>query len=93
MQAMGKALLSLILSTCRQGLIFIPTIFITDYFWGLEGLIWTQTVTDILSVLLATTALVLVLRKLPTTADAKAINEAKAVQDQLENMDEKSGLV
>lgn len=93
MQAMGKAVLSMILSTCRQGLIFIPTIFITDYFWGLEGLIWTQTVTDIVSVLLAGTALLLVLKKLPSTAEAKAIAESKVVQDQLENMEEKSGLV
>lgn len=92
MQAMGKAVLSMILSTCRQGLIFIPTIFITDYFWGLEGLIWTQTITDILSVLLAGTALLMVLRKLPSTAEAKAVAQAKVVQDQLENMDEKSNL-
>ena len=38
-QGMGKALPSLVLTVCRQGLIFIPLIFILNAMLGLDGVI------------------------------------------------------
>ena len=45
-QAMGKGMQSLLLSSCRQGLLFIPCLFVMRYFIGLDGLIWTQLISD-----------------------------------------------
>ncbi len=52
-QGMGKALPSLILTICRQGLIFIPLIFILDHIFGLNGVIYAQTTADYISIVLA----------------------------------------
>lgn len=53
LQAMGKALPSLIISLCRQGLIYIPAIIIFNYFWEFDGIIWALPLTDILTAILA----------------------------------------
>lgn len=45
-QGMGKALHSMILSVGRQGLIYIPLLFILNKAIGLEGAIWAQPVAD-----------------------------------------------
>ncbi len=52
-QGMGKALPSLILTICRQGLIFIPLIFILNIMFGLQGVIYAQPAADYLSIVLA----------------------------------------
>ena len=51
LQGMGKALPSLILTICRQGLIFIPLIFILNAMLGLDGVIYAQPAADYLSIL------------------------------------------
>ncbi len=53
MQAMGKAGASLILTTSRQGLIFIPFILIGKALFGLNGIIFAQPVADAASLLIA----------------------------------------
>lgn len=53
LQALGAAVPSLILSISRQGLIFIPLVFILNAAVGLRGLVWTQPVSDIISSVLA----------------------------------------
>lgn len=50
-QGMGKPLPSLILTVCRQGLIFIPLIFILNALLGLDGVIYAQPAADYLSIL------------------------------------------
>lgn len=50
-QGMGKALPSLILTVCRQGLIFIPLIFLLNSMFGLDGVIYAQPTADYLSIL------------------------------------------
>lgn len=50
-QGMGKALPSLVLTVCRQGLIFIPLIFILNAMLGLNGVIYAQPAADYLSIL------------------------------------------
>lgn len=53
LQAMGKGMESLIVNLSRQGLIFIPALFILNPILGVNGLIWAQPVADVLSVLFA----------------------------------------
>ena len=50
-QGMGKALPSLVLTVCRQGLIFIPLIFVLNAMFGLDGVIYAQPAADYLSIL------------------------------------------
>lgn len=52
LQAMGAATAALIINMSRQGLIYIPAIFILQSVIGMDGLLWAQPVADVLSVIL-----------------------------------------
>lgn len=52
LQAIGAAKSALIINISRQGLIYIPAIFILQKLIGIDGLLWAQPVADILSVIL-----------------------------------------
>ena len=58
--ARGAATESLIVNISRQGLIYIPAMFILGAIFHETGLIWAQPVADVLSLLLA---IVLYVRK------------------------------
>ena len=53
LQACGAATESLIVNISRQGLIYIPAMFILGALFHEAGLIWAQPVADVLSLLLA----------------------------------------
>ena len=53
LQAMGAATPALIINLSRQGIIFIPALFIMQALIGLTGLVWAQPVADIISIVLA----------------------------------------
>ena len=46
LQAMGKGPQSLLLSSCRQGIIFIPLMFGMNAIFGLYGVVWAQLLAD-----------------------------------------------
>lgn len=50
-QGMGKGIQSMILSLGRQGLIYVPMLFIMNSLIGLEGIIWSQSTADICCVI------------------------------------------
>lgn len=52
-QAMGMGKEALIVSACRQGIIQIPMIFLMNKFFKLYGVIWAQTVTDGITLLVS----------------------------------------
>ncbi|OON98646.1 MAG: hypothetical protein ATN35_00815 [Epulopiscium sp. Nele67-Bin004] len=58
LQAMGEASSSLIVNSSRQGLIYIPMLFVLNQISGIYGLVWAQPVADVL-----TFAIVVVLYK------------------------------
>lgn len=58
LQAMGAATPSLIINLSRQGLIYIPALFLLEAVLGMNGLIWAQPVADVLSLILAIVLLV-----------------------------------
>ena len=64
LQAMGAATASLAINLSRQGIIFIPVLFILKAVLGLTGLVWAQPVADILSILLAAVLYVNTYKKL-----------------------------
>lgn len=53
LQAMGAATSALLISMSRQGIIFIPVLFILQAVIGMTGLVWAQPVADVLSILIA----------------------------------------
>jgi Na+-driven multidrug efflux pump len=52
-QAMGAAAASFVVNISRQGLIYIPALFVLQGILGMHGLIWAQPVADVLSIALA----------------------------------------
>lgn len=62
MQALGRPLPATMLSVCRQGLIFIPLLYILDAGFGLNGINFTQAVADYISIVLAIILLVQTLK-------------------------------
>ena len=63
-QAMGAATASLVISLSRQGLIYIPALFILKAALGLTGLAWAQPVADLFSTILAVALYMKTYRKL-----------------------------
>lgn len=53
LQAMGAATSSLIINVSRQGLLFIPALFLLKVMMGMTGLVWAQPVADFVSLMLA----------------------------------------
>lgn len=49
MQALGAAMPSLIVSVCRQGIVYIPLVFIMGALLGMNGLVWAQPAADLIS--------------------------------------------
>lgn len=60
---MGAAAASLIINLSRQGIVFIPALFILKAALGLTGLVWAQPAADVLSIVLAVILYVITLKK------------------------------
>ena len=50
--ALGKGREGFILGACRQGICFIPVILLLPEIWGLNGVLYTQPVADVLSAII-----------------------------------------
>ena len=46
-QSIGKAIQAILISACRQGIYFLPLIFLLPHWFGLTGVEYTQTVSDL----------------------------------------------
>ena len=62
MQAIGKPVLPIIVSLLRQGLIYIPLMYFLNSVMGLDGLVWTQPISDYASTLISVTSCVYLLK-------------------------------
>ena len=70
LQAMGAATPSLVVSLCRQGIIYIPAVFLMGALLGVDGLVWAQPVADVLSLVLVAALLAVQMRRDLLPADA-----------------------
>ena len=52
-QALGKGPQSLLLSSCRAGLVHIPMLYVINALAGLNGLAWTQVISEGVTLALA----------------------------------------
>ncbi len=53
MQALNRPIPATLLSLCRQGLFFIPFLFVLNHLFGLNGINYTQTLSDYLTIFIA----------------------------------------
>lgn len=53
LQAMGAATAALVINVSRQGILFIPALFILKAVMGMTGLVWAQPVADVVSLAIA----------------------------------------
>ena len=72
-QAMGAATPPLIISLSRQGIIYIPALFILKAVLGLTGLVWAQPIADIFSTVLAAVLYIKTYHKLSREQTARQI--------------------
>lgn len=68
LQSVGKAFGACVLSSARQGLFFIPLILTLPHFFGTQGLIWSQPVADLLTLVAAIPFGVIFLKNLKKAA-------------------------
>ena len=54
LQAMGKGVASLLLAVCRQGLVYIPILFLANHFFGIYGVVGSQLVSDVITFAITT---------------------------------------
>lgn len=73
LQAMGAATEALIINVSRQGIIFIPAVFILNAVMGMNGLVWAQPVADVLSLLIAVVLYIRTSRKMLAGNECKSI--------------------
>lgn len=72
MQSAGKAMTATLLSICRQGLIYVPAIFLMHAIAGLEGVYWVGVICDGISIILA---FVLLCRQMKKGFEVQNISE------------------
>ncbi len=71
-QGMGKAVPSLVLTICRQGLVFIPAVYILNGIFGLDGVIYAQPAADFISIVLSLAICLGIFRKMDKQRKAEA---------------------
>jgi len=76
LQAMGAAMPSLIVNISRQGLIYIPVLFIFKNTLGVKGLIWAQPVADVLSLALIVVFYAYSFRRLKISTSRDELSES-----------------
>lgn len=76
MQNMGRTLISSILAVSRQGLFFIPLLYILSMNFGLFGLQMTQAAADLLTVFLTIPFTVMAIRDLNKKCELKKADES-----------------
>ncbi|MDO4554510.1 MAG: MATE family efflux transporter [Lachnospiraceae bacterium] len=63
LQAMGAAKASLVVNVSRQGLVYIPALFILNALFGITGLVWAQPAADVISIIMGIIMYLLLMKK------------------------------
>ena len=70
-QSLGFAVGATILASCRQGIFFVPLVFLLPYRFGLSGIVATQAAADLLTFLVSTPFLIFFFRKYLSLPDVQ----------------------
>lgn len=73
LQAMGAATPSFIVSVCRQGIIYIPSVFVMGSVIGMNGLVWAQPVADVLSLIMVVVLLIVEMKRQANAKERKGL--------------------
>lgn len=63
LQAFKKSVVPIIVSLLRQGIVYVPAMYITNYLWGLNGLIYTQAISDYIAIFAALISCAVVMKR------------------------------
>lgn len=74
-QGMGKGVASLVLTLCRQGLFFIPAVYILDKLFQLDGIIYSQPAADYFAIFVAMGICMGILNKEAKKAQGSDVSE------------------
>ncbi|MEG2295710.1 MAG: MATE family efflux transporter, partial [Oscillospiraceae bacterium] len=69
-QSMGNVKAALLLSVVRQGIIYIPALFLLNKYIGFKGFIYAQPISDIGSVIIAAILLIGVFREIESSSQS-----------------------
>ena len=64
LQAMGAATEALVVNLSRQGIIYIPALFLMQALLDVSGLVWAQPVADVLSLVLVAVLYLFTMRRM-----------------------------
>lgn len=70
-QSLGFAVGATVLASCRQGIFFVPLVFLLPYFFELNGIVAVQAAADLLTFLVSIPFLILFFRKHLSAPDAE----------------------
>ena len=70
-QSLGFAVGATILASCRQGIFFVPLVFLLPYWFGLDGIVAVQASADLLTFLVSIPFLIFFFRKYLSAPDAE----------------------
>lgn len=76
---MGAAKASLFINVSRQGVLYIPALFILKHDLGITGLAWSQPIVDAISIVVAFMLYFKVSRKLMSKKDDGELDTEKAL--------------
>ena len=68
--ALGKGTAGFFLGACRQGICFVPVIFLLPALWGLNGILYAQPVADVISAIITVLMAIHLHRELTKTETA-----------------------
>lgn len=71
LQAMGAGAAALVINVSRQGIIFIPALFMLKAVMGMTGLVWAQPVADVVSLVVAYVLHMNTLKKMASAVSGK----------------------
>lgn len=72
--ALGKGTAGLFLGACRQGICFVPVIWLLPMIWGMNGILYAQPIADVFS-LVITVFMAVHLHKELAVAESRVISE------------------
>ena len=77
MNAIGKGKVSFGLAILRHLILIIPILFIMKAIWGLDGLVWSQVVADVLNAVVASVILLLIMKGISSDSEGKQLQITK----------------
>ncbi|MBQ2201819.1 MAG: MATE family efflux transporter, partial [Clostridia bacterium] len=70
-QSLGFAIGATILASCRQGIFFVPLVFLLPYLFGLDGIVAVQAGADLLTCFVSIPFLIFFFKKYLSAPDAE----------------------